>query len=829
MAKDRSETGVSGRDRQDGRPGMTMMPGNGERGVTTGPDKERKDQTNTSSPRNDSTDKRPGVTMMPGNGETGVSTGGGGTGGGAAGGGGGAGGGAAGGGGGACEKYNCGCGDINGTINSYNEEVEALAAEPLDISGDLNDILDALVEKMQKIEYDPADNPGQNAGDKPCNQCGDCDDLKALLKRTIGDAKANAMIACCAPANISDRPGSEICQKGKNAFGDLNNNNNPCGQDADDQKGAQLFPCNPFKDIDPETKDIEVPLYSCFEDKMGCKDRIKLVVNQSGTSTIKIPDVSTIQNTLVKIDNYLKNVRQALSTKEMGLGGPATSLKDEACLNTLLNMICDRKIKGKPGDPSNATYGSRCMGAMRAIGCPRNKFAEDLCAQLGTEIAWNHTLTYGHVGEATTDCGDNGAWQKNHDPNNQENDIIPCDDGSRVRATDVAFVPAGGNLEDAIEAKFNELKKAFPKGCDGNANLRKELEGRDGNGPRVIETCDGTKPCGCAPPGLPQATVKKLAELQEQLIRKNIEIGTLPPQMVAIENAITGIKVPARGGDIQRLENLRQQLEALQQKMNQLSAEIDAIVAQIKAVRDAANNTLVGECVEFQYSYCPATSTPKQSPNNGNGGNPNGGGKSKTEEKDYNHSNFYDLLRELLNKTTLGNPCNASPLAQPINDCFGSQTGKNPMGDTLGGNDSGPTLRPGGKGQPPGSPCSENDGVDHIPSGGPCKGEDEDINHFREINLKRNKCITRLNNIAQQLNKKLSASGLADPAGKSLAEKFQPLTDALKSIEEALSNITIGGDPSCAGFTMSDSIDAIRKVKNKMQNIKKKLKDVIKL
>lgn len=725
-----------------------------------------------------------------------------------------------------CEKYNCDCSDIESAVNAYNSELENLASKDIlgQLNGKLKQALDDYAEKLKKIEYQPGSKTPGNKED--CDQCGDCDTLKGYIKDALGSKRANAMMSCCSPSDQVDSDGDPVgnlCGKTKQAFSGMSNDLTPCEKDADDQKSAVLFPCNPFDGFELKSKEESKPKLKCKkEDGAKCPDAVKLSLTEDGQVTINIPDaedMNVLQEKLSEIDTYLQNVNSALSNAKGDFGGQTGALKREACLNTLFDMICDGKITGnnrpRINDPGKKKDNA-CKNAMKSLGCKGDKWPQDLCEQLSTEIAWGSTLTYGHMGDAPKGCPGNNEWKKGEDKQNKDNDIPPCGE-ERIRTTLEVFVPAGGDpkaaQQQAINETLNDMREAFPNGCgtpsewdsSNGPNLRKEQ-----GDPKVIRECDGTGPCQGVPSG-PKSVeaMKQTAPLKKQLADLKRTVDNLAFDRNKILDELSTIRKPAKGEDIEKEQKLRDALKKNQEDTQPLLEQMRNLQEQIAEIETSSQNHPIGTVIEIQVSYCPANSTPKSSgggAGDAGGGGPNDGGNSNTENQENSNRNFYDMLRNLVEKTSQGNPCGASPLSQQLNDCFSGQTGKNPIGGT--GNDSGPTLKPGGRGgDGPGDPCSENDGVDSLGASGPCTPQNDPN---RSHNTQRRRCIDRLNNIAQGLKSKLDSSGLLQSKP---GTELQKLTSAINELSSAISKIKQPkGDPSCSGFSTEEAVNSIKDV-----------------
>ena len=694
-----------------------------------------------------------------------------------------------------CEEYNCNCGQISGQIEAYNAAVDSLAGI-FSSGGDIKDKIQAALQKLEDklkgIVYNPADTPSDK---KPCDQCGSCADLQKILQQTIGGRQGAAIISCCGPN------GNPICGGGGNAIPNINDGGpNPCGEDADNRRVLSLLPpgCDLFDDNYGETE-IKIPKYKCVETPADkCKDKVKIALEQDGEVIIKIPLLEDTIDKVNKVFDYISSVKASLK-KLQDLGGKINSLKQESCMVILLDILCStvNTLGNDTANPRSAC-GKAISGAKFNVS-KRN--AKSVCDQLMHELAYNHTGTYGHIGNVNPNARPDGDWRGGGvvttNPNAGENDKNPnCSENERVRTTSKVFVAAGEDANAVINAKFEQLKKTYPGGCDG-AGLR--LDAINGS-----QDCGGGVPCDCDPPTPPVLTEEELQQivaLQTEMAKLELELTAARAELKTITDRLNLLNQQlGRGGA--GTDKIREDIAALTAKEAELIAintpkdsrvnDIKQLIAELRSKR----SNLIGSCVEYQYSFCPANSTPKT----GKGG---GGGKGGgvTRGKEFDHSNFFDLLRQIKDATQIdGSICgNHNPLGDAINDCFGSQRGKDPTGGP--GPDTGPTISDGAE-------CSENDGVIMLPSSGPCGQQPND----RE----RRNCVVKLQNMANGLFNEINKSGLSR---EGVIAKLSNLAKQLAGIGPAIQGIQMPDGVECKGFTTEEVSKAIDGIINRIENI----------
>lgn len=702
-----------------------------------------------------------------------------------------------------CEKYNCNCGQISGQIEAYNSAVDSLSGA-LDVDGIKDKIqaaLQKLEDKLKGIVYNPADTPSDK---NPCDQCGSCAKLRELLQQTIGGKQAAAIIACCGPG------GNPVCGGSGNAIPDINDGGpNPCGSDADNQRVLSLLPpgCDLFPEDDGETT-IKVPKYKCVETPADkCKDKVKIELEKDGEISINIPLLEGTINKVNAVFDYMDSVRKSLN-KLQDFGGKINSLKKEGCLVVLLDVLCS-SVGGMGHTVANpkSGCGKAISGAKFDVA---TRDPKSVCDQLMHELAFNHTGTYGHVGNVNPTARPKGGrdWRDGVLTTNQgngENDKNPnCSENERVRTTSKVFVAAGQNPTDAINAKFEQLKKMHPGGCDGAGLKIDTIKGS--------VDCGGAVPCDCDPPTPPLMTeeeIKQIQALQAEMLKLENELNAARAELKLAEDALSTLnQLLARGGA--DTDELRIQIKTLEVKIATIIAtsapnqtRIDEITRTIQELRNNRNN-LFGSCVEYQYSFCPANSTPKEGRGGGAGG---GGGVTRGKESD--HSNFFDLLRQIKDATRIdGSICgNHNPLGDAVGDCFGGQTGKDPTSGF--GPDGGPTIGDG-------DDCSDNDGVNMIPSNGPCNPPESN-------DRERRNCIVKLQNMANGLFNEINKSGVSR---EGVIGKLSNLARQLNGIGPAIEGITMPGGAECEGFSVEDITKAIEGIINRIESIKNQAESI---
>lgn len=745
-----------------------------------------------------------------------------------------------------CEERNCGCEDIQAALDNYNKAIESLSKISVSSEIGWEDLLNKLKLKLESIQYDSTDT-------NPCNQCGSCGDLVSTLKRVLGDKLGNAVSVCCGPN------GGPLCKGGldRPAFKDLNYEVTPCGEAADNNMGIiKLLPCE--IDFPQEEKELELYSYTCASAPTpDCKDKITIALIPDDTPfKIKLPVAKPVLDELSKIIEAIKDFyRKSIQAQE--LGGKKQGFKDEACLVTLLNFMCSDQIKGIDRDlnDNGVPVDIRCHNAMlnAGIGCDRvlkesggrflKKSPNNFCRQMIQRIGWNHTLTYGHVGNAVEGCPENyndNMGEKNPAP--LENDIpFPCADANRIRAKETVFVPTPPNPTDAnwteavsvyAKKKLDQLSENHPEKCPkkvdskGNPNLRFEPL----LGTKITGECNGGAcPCGAdvvdgdnTPDPQQQ---KMLDDLKKQVYNLQLQKAVIDGQISANNLRITNLQAGGVTGDeVFQINTLRATIATLEEQSKNLNNQIQPLLDQISGLQNTGK-PLFGRCYSFWYSYCPANSTPPQAVDPGRRGGPQN--QIPTRDKENDHSNFYDLLRKIREAgRALSALCpdgEVSAIEQIINSCFkGSQTGKDPMGNMFG-NDSGPTLNPGDPNNGiSGSPCTDNDGTWTSHSGGPCVNKEGNENY--EFDIQRRNCIVVLHNVLKKLTDQITPSkwpSLWNPEGNPLLL----LVNFNKNIEQLESRILdLVESPmldgvACKGWQTEASVEFINQTTEKINRL----------
>lgn len=815
------------------RPGMVMAHGNGEKEVSSGPDKESKDQTNINSPRKDSMDGRPGATMMPGNGETGVSTGGGGTGGGGiggnAGGGGGGGNGGGGGGGSNCEERNCNCGDVEGQIEDYNSAIEELkdlfSKTNMDkLQEKLKSKFDQLQNILDMVKYEPSDP--QTSGLKDGQECGTCGELKRHIESVMGTQAATLLTSCCGMG-----ANGQICDDlSKPAFSDANN---PGAPDADNRIKATLLP-EGFKlwcDNPPEggdSKKITLKKLKCepVENDGKCDpgDRIQIVTTEEEIEIASLTgSLKNAMDRLKAVADYFKKLKGEANNTQ-NLGGKASSLAKEACFVAMLDRVCSR-LTGE-GSGSGRPMSPGCTGAAFG-GRTRFKQGRDIwsiCDQLGHELAWNHSLTYSHQGNVTP--GHRGGWDRgkiirDNEVRDQEQNASSTDCARRVKATSEVFVSRGGaaNAKEAAIADLKRKSETFG-GCVMTDKDGKKVP------PEFVQLLGQPVPCGgpgersCTCEGaeneaadIPQEVRDKYRDLKAQATIYQQKLTTIEHDMNqnnAAQDAIIN-KNPKSDKDNERLARLKEIQTELSKTLQKLKDDNKKMLDDFDKVKEQMRGIAPGFCVTYEYTYCPANSTPLSDV-----GGRQGGGNTKGKETD--HSNFYDLIRQLRDDTTVeladcdGKTTTHSPFTDAIEACWNQEPNwaRDPMGNS--GNDDGPTVSQN-------TPCEGNNNVRTMDGRGPCnQAADTDRSKSRQ------NCIKKLGRITRGLTAALQKAGWKSDNS---VKNFTDIVKAIENIEKKLTDDM--GDPpplKCKGDTADKAIQRIKEMKKAIDALSKKIEDL---
>jgi uncharacterized coiled-coil protein SlyX len=696
---------------------------------------------------------------------------------------------------GGCEEYNCNCDAINGQIDEYNTAVDELSSIILGgnkLKDKTKESLERFIEGLKAVEYDPADDPSDKI---PCEIC-TCNDLRNALLGTIGPQGRVVILDCCGPN------GSKICfgPGGGTPFTNPPNNGDPdpCGNDADNRRKISLLPtdCDINLQIGETIKVI--PKIYCEEKlpEKGCTNKIvELQLLSSESINIPLPLLEDTIKIIQKLFDYINNINEKIEDLQ-DYGGIKNSLAQEACLVALLNVLCSN-VNGM----SDQVKSADCAKAMHNTAqFPLSRNAQSACDQLMHEIAYNHTGTFGHMGNVTRGLrGPDNDWRNKGlnlntvDPG--ENDKNPnCAPGNRIRTTDSVFVPINGNPKATVQAKLAQMQENYT-GCQ-NSGLKIE-ETKD------PVPCGGNIPCDCAsvdPQTLSPDDVQMLDYLKTEKTNAERALASIINRQLFLANQLKTLEGDidkARGPQLPILIAQREQIiaeqndlisnqNALDSRLNELNQEIDILLRK--------QGELVGSCVEFTYSYCPAKSTPKI----GKGRAPGAGG-GVTRDKETDHSNFYDLLRSvrdvMLQDIFNSEDCPPhNPLGDAIQDCFGTPPGKDPLAGS--GND------PADNAIGDGTHCKDNNNVKMIPSSGPC--------NQLETDMEREKCILKLYRLVTGLKNAMKKADA--PKATNLVVRLSTFSKNIDALIKAFAELDMPDGVQCKGWNAEKTIRDIKKL-----------------
>lgn len=736
-----------------------------------------------------------------------------------------------------CEEYNCDCSSIESAVNSYNSAVDAFAESiggMTNLPDQLRSILQDVNTKLKNTNAALTPKPGQTtlpAGD--CDDCGGITGINALIRKVFPTRDGNQNANYPNKLGEFTRPGSDLssvyreCCKGginpSNPFGNKNGSpqaGGPCGRAGDSVENAPLFSCDPLppSDIASEYDTIKIPKLECKpkDNKGECKEgKGGISLGTKDGAEIKIPKLKTgigaLSKRITDLNKYIKGVNK-LASQTQNSGGANGSLKDEACLTRLLDLMCSGQLMGAGGPDGSRT--AKC----KTSGCESRKKQQPndwhCCQQLMNEMALK-TLTYGHTNADPT----GKAW--NDKPNCLEDDIIT--------SKGLAYVGPDQNPNDAVTARMAQLVGAFPGGC-GDRN-----GGAPPRPPRLLpnsrKNCAGAD-CPCkdgVPQTLSDAQRKQLYDLQKRFSDLGTEITGLEQQKKTKSGQTAKFeelydKAKNLGAPEAILAPLKKAIDEITLEMALIDDSINARKTEAATLKNNINvvlnsiNTEPGSyCVEFEYYYCPANSTPRDG----------GGQETNTNDQDAGrlHRNFFEMFNNI--QRTMDSLASElgceNPITPHLADCFGDQSGaKSPFPRGVPGN---PNSRNNSNTLQPNAPCAENDNVQELGSWfhPDCNGSVGNPPVDKK-NQPRATCVQKIFRIMK--NWVNSTSNLEDKLSN-LERGIGDLDKAMTEIAKLSADITVGSDDApCKGFKTDDIVKKLEKVTAAVDNAQTALENL---
>jgi TolA-binding protein len=729
-----------------------------------------------------------------------------------------------------CEEYNCDCESINSAIDSYNSAVDAFASS---IGGmtNLPDQLKSILQDVNtKLKNTDAALPDGTKGD--CDDCGGITGINALIQKIFPSRDGNQKTNYPRKLGEFTQPGSDLssvyrncCTGGinpSNPFGNKNGSpqaGGPCGRAGDSVENAPLFSCDPLPPpdgIDSDYDTIKIPKLECKpKDNAGaCQDgKGGVSLETKDGAEIKIPKlkagIGALSKRITALNKYIKGVNK-LASQTQNSGGANGSLKDEACLTRLLDLMCSGQLQG--GD-SGGQRTAKCKNS----GCQSKNQQQPnnyhCCHQLMNEMALK-TLTYGHTNSDPT----GKAW--NDKPNCLEDDMIT--------SKAMAYVGPGQSASDAVTARMAQLASAFPGGC-GDRN-----GGAPPRPPRLLPgniNCDGAD-CPCrdgVPQTLSDAQRKELYDLQKRLSDLRTEIPSLQQQKAKKENDKAKVeelynKAKDRGDPAASLAGIKKVLDeiifeiiVINDSINARNTEKATVEKDIGVVLQNINTEPGSFCVEFEYYYCPANSTPRDG----------GGQETNTNDLDpgRSHRNFFELFNNVQRtmESLAGELGCENPIAPHLADCFGDQSGaKSPFPRGVKGN---PNSKNNSNTLAPDAPCAENDNVQELGSWfhPDCNGSTGNPPVDKK-NQPRANCVQKIFRIMKNWVRSTSKlEGKLSDLEKGIGD----LDKAMTEIAKLSADISVVPDNApCKGFKTDDVVKKLEKVTQAVDNAQKALESL---
>jgi prefoldin subunit 5 len=732
-----------------------------------------------------------------------------------------------------CEEYNCDCESINSAIDSYNSAVDAFASS---IGGmtNLPDQLKSILQDVNtKLKNTDAALPDGTKGD--CDDCGGIGGINALIKKAFPTRQGNKNKNHPGELGNITRAGSDLSSVYRSCCGGGESNplkpfedtggpqvGGPCGRAGDSVENAPLFSCDPLPPpdgIDSDYDTIKIPKLECKpKDNAGaCQDgKGGVSLETKDGAEIKIPKlkagIGALSKRITDLNKYIKGVNK-LASQTQNSGGANGSLKDEACLTRLLDLMCSGQLKGgNPGVSDAVRPGTKIPNSACGIsGCTANSF--HCCHQLMNEIS-KKTLTYGH----TSNDPNGKAW--NAKPN--------CGPEDAMTSKGMAYVGPGQSAGDAVTARMAQLAAAFPGGCgnqDGSTPPRppKPLPARI--------NCDGAN-CPCkdgVPQTLSDAKRKELYDLQKRLADLRTERTGLETEKTVKTNAMDSLQQQLEtrkkaGVSDADLAPIRNAIEQMSFRISRIVVSINALNTEEPVVQNGISIILNGVniepgsyCVEFEYYYCPANSTPRDG----------GGQETNTNDQDAGrlHRNFFEMFNNIqrtMDSLASELDCK-NPITPHLADCFGDQSGaKSPFPKGVPGN---PNTKNNSNTLPPGAPCAENDNVQELGSWfyPDCNGSVGDPPRAKSDQPRAN-CVQKLFRIMKNwVNSTSKLEGKLSNLEKGIGD----LDKAMTEITKLSADITVNSqDSPCKGFKTDDVVKKLESVTEAVDNAQRALESL---